>query len=428
MLMRFIWFTTILLLSYAVSAPPVYACSKGAFWPILPDSVAYFIGNAARDTVLAGPGTVGYLPEGMGHYSRAGNRPIRGQRIRVEKLGGPATQWLASNVQEVVVVPWDYDAGCSTLPWGRSAQWDDPGTRGFYIAKLRAREHWAGGRPTFDLFNPGHLPYTATEEIRKMGRHSAVSSLLSLNQVFDLYQAFPTSAEIERQQASALARLQAWVRTHPDLARRPPAEFLLSVAVRHVTEAELATTDHPALGSWRFSLRVPGDTTYVFYGKTTSFPVARWTRSRTKPDGVEALLPPAEGYTFKVGIHRRLDALPPAAPRHDWIIIPQRHMSVMAKPDSIIGGKTYWRGSLSPELLQLPGLDDPRVRRAASVLSQSYSDYSTSGQGLAAPTPALFVLGTDGVLRVRQTIPLGAGEELIFEGEQISRQVIYTPK
>jgi hypothetical protein len=261
-----------------------------------------------------------------------------------------------------------------------------------------------------------------------MGQDTSVSSLLSLNQVFDLYQAFPTAEEIEREQTSALARLQAWVRTHPDLAGRPPAEILLSDAVRHVTEAELATTDHPALGSWRFSLRVPGDTAYVFYGKTTSFPVARWTRSRREHDAVEALLPPAEGYTFKVGIHRRLDALPPAAPRHDWNIIPRRHMSVMAKPDSIIEGQTFWRGSLSPELLQLPGLDDPRVRQAASVLSQSYSDYSTSGQGLAAPTPALFVLGTDGVLRVRQTIPLGAGEELIFEGEQISRQVIYTPK
>ncbi|MDQ3520738.1 MAG: hypothetical protein M3434_00060 [Gemmatimonadota bacterium] len=100
----------------------------------------------------------------------------------------------------------------------------------------------------------------------------------------------------------------------------------------------------------------------------------------------------------------------------------------MAKPDSIIEGQTFWRGSLSPELLQLPGLDDPRVRQAAAVLSKSYSDYSTSGQGLAAPTPALFVRGADGVLRVRQTIPLAAGEELIFEGEQISRQVIYTPK
>jgi hypothetical protein len=103
-------------------------------------------------------------------------------------------------------------------------------------------------------------------------------------------------------------------------------------------------------------------------------------------------------------------------------------MSVVAKPDSIIVGQTFWRGSLSPELLQLPGLEDPRVRRAAAVLKQSYSDYSTSGQGLAAPTPALFVLGTDGILRVRQTIPLGAGEELIFEGEQISREVIRTPK
>jgi hypothetical protein len=421
--MRVTLMTAVVLTIVLLASSPAHACSKGTFSTSLGDSQAFFTGQATADTLLTGPGAVSY-GSGGGHYGRTDRRAIYGQVVRVDQLGGPATRLLPQGTREVVVVPWDYDAACQPLAWGRSAQWVPPGTRGFYIASLRAPEHWVAGKPTFDLHNPGHLPYTGTERIREMGRDTAVSTLLSPDQVFDFYQALPTADEVAKRKAEALGMLRRWVQAHPDLAQRPPAEMLLRFVLSSVAHAELKEVNHPVLGTWRFKLQVPGGSTHTFYARTEAYPTNRWTPSRTRVEPVpgQLQLAPAEGYTFLVAVSDALDDLPEAIRARDY---KQAYIYALALPDSSGAEKAEWRGWLESSLLRQAFPDDPVIERAAKEAFERFS--SRYRQGLPDETPARFTRGVDGVLRVQQSFPLSEGRDLLVEGEQVSRKVIQIP-
>lgn len=415
--------TAVLLATAVLAISPAHACSKGTFSTLLADSQAFFTAQATADTLLAGAGAVSY-GSGGGHYGRTDRQGIYGQLVQVDHLGGPAARLLPQGTREVVVVPWDYDPACRPLAWGRSARWVSPGTRGFYIASLRSPERWAAGKPTFDLHNPGHLPYTGTERIREMGRDTAISSLLSPNQVFDLYQALPTADEVAEGKREALGALRRWVQAHPDLAKRPPAEMLLSRVLGSVARAELKEVDHPALGTWRFRLQVPGDSTYTFYARTEAYPTGRWTPSRTRPDPVsgQLQLAPAEGYSFLVAVSDDLDSLPEAVRARNY---KQAYIKALALPDTSGEERAEWRGWLESSLLRQAFPDDPVIQSAAKEAFQHFG--RRYRQGLPDETPARFTRGMDGVLRVQQSFPLSEGGVLLVEGEQVSRKVIQIP-
>jgi hypothetical protein len=59
------------------------------------------------------------------------------------------------------------------------------------------------------------------------------------DQLFDVYEAAPSAAEVDRLKPEALEPLRRWVRARPDLARRPPAERLLDWVLDAVGRAEL---------------------------------------------------------------------------------------------------------------------------------------------------------------------------------------------
>lgn len=415
--------TAVLLATAVLASSPAHACSKGTFSTSLGDSQAFFTAQATADTLLAGAGGVSY-GSGGGHYGRTDRQAIYGQLARVDQLGGPAARLLPQGTREVVVVPWDYDAACRPLAWGQSARWVSPGTRGFYIASLRAPEHWVTGKPTFDLHNPGHLPYTGTERIREMGRDTAISSLLSPSQVFDLYQALPTADEVAERKAEALGTLRRWVQAHPELAQRPPAEMLLSWVLSSVARAELKEVNHPTLGTWRFRLQVPGDSTHTFYARTEAYPTNRWTPSRTRPDPVsgQLQLAPAEGYSFLVAVSDDLGSLPEAVQARNY---KQAYIYSLAFPNSSGANRAVWRGWLEPSLLRQAFPDNPVVQRAVKEASERFS--SKYRQDLPFETPARFTRGVDGVLRVEQSFPLSEGKDLLVEGEQVSRKVIQIP-
>lgn len=421
--MRVALMNAVVLTINLLAGSPAHACSKGAFSTTLGDSQAFFTGHATADTLLTGPGAVSY-GSGGGHYGRTERRAIYGQLVRVDQLAGPATQLLPQGTREVVVVPWDYDAACRPLAWGRSAQWVSPGTRGFYIASLREPEHWVAGKPTFDLHNPGHLPYTGTEYIREMGRDTAVAALLSPDQVFDFYQALPTADEVAMRKAGALGKLRQWVQSHPDLAQRPPVERLLDWVLSSVARAELKEVDHPVLGTWRFKLQVPGDSAYTFYARTEAHPTNRWTPSRTRVESIPRQLhpAPAEGYIFLVAVSDALEDLPEAVRVRDY---KQAYIYALALPDSSGAEKAEWRGWLESSLLRQAFPDDPLIQRAAEEAFERFRN--TYRQGLPDETPARFIRGVDGVLRVHQSFPLSDRGDLLVEGERVSRKVIQTP-
>ena len=419
--MRAIPLTAALLVSATVAVSPAFACSKGSFFGPLSGGYAFFTATATPDTVLAGAGTVTFAAGARGgHFGGDGQRSIHGQLVSADRIGGPAASGLPSGVTQVVVVPWDYDPGCRPLPWGRSARFVAPGTRGLYVAELRAQEHWAGGIPTFDLHNPGHLPYTATTRIVGMGADTTVASLLSPDQVFDFYQALPTRGQVEQERWQALGPLRAWVRAHPDQAERAPAERLLWRVLHSLSELDRRETDHPLLGTWRFTLRVPGEPARTFYARTEGHPSTSWGPSRAAEETLRGELGPlpADGYHFLAAITNRMEDLPDLG---NGPLRSQAYLVARAAPDSSAGEPT-WRGRIETTVLAKAFPGDPRVGDAARVAEQE-SAARPDGEELREDLPATFARGADGVIRVRQSFPTGNGAELLLEGEQVSRTV-----
>lgn len=404
-----------------LGATPALACSKGTLGAPLGDSVSYFTGIGTADTLLAGPGTVGFdrRPGTPAGYS------IYGQLVRVNRIGGRTAARLPSGIREVVVVPWGYDPACRTLSWKGSAQWVPVGTRGFFVATLRDADHWVGGRPTFDLHNPWNMPYTGTERIREMSRNDPVSALLSIDDVFDLYEALPSAAEAEARGLEALASLRAWVTANPELAARPPADRLVSMVLGAIAHAELKETDHPVLGTWRFTLSVGGDSAHTFYARTDSHPTTGWSPSRRPYDRNpgEIRIDPPEGYAFLATLSDRADELPEEmVSRRDHV---QSYLYALAEPEPEADGTTAWRGNVDPSLLAAAAQNDPAVQRAAEEARERFRERYR--QGLADELDGRFTRDADGTLRFTQTVPLSDGEDLVLTGEQISRTVVRIP-
>lgn len=423
--MRISWFAAACLAIPPLVPVPTYACSMSQFAALVNDSDAFFTGTTTADTLFAGPGPVSYRGA-VDQLGRASGRPIYGQVVRVDRIGGPAAKQLPKDVSEVVVVPWGVDSACRPVVWSLSAQWVTPGTRGLYVATLRAPEHWVDGRPTVDVHNTGEIPYTAdAERIREMGPGDSAASLLSPEQLFKVYRALPTVSEIETRGPAVLEPLRAWAREHPDLATRPPARLLLGavtgyIANRQIRE-ELRQTDHPVLGTWRFTLRMPEGTSRAFFARTGAHPTGRRSRSLPRTENpLEVRVSPAEGYSFLAATAPTLEELP-ATPDQAY-----RHGSgylyASAHIDSIGDGTMGWRGYVEVGLLRGVLSGDPRLRDA---IDESFRrGVYRLDEGLPAETPARFTKGADGMLRVTHSFPLSGGEVLILEGEQVSREVI----
>ena len=386
-------------------------CNKVAFSITLDGSIALFTGSATGDTLLAGPGSFG--PNAPGG--------IYGQVIRVDRMGGPAAARLPDSVREAVVVPWDYDVACRPLPWREGTSWAAPGTPAFYLAALRPPSQWVDGKPTFDLHNPRHLPYTATRPIPEMVGDTALASLLSPDQLFEFFQQFPTVAQMESERLLALRPVDTWVRDHPELAARPPAKMLYAFLQGMASNVPLNETFHVALGTWRFTLRVPGDSARTFYIRSEPHPADRWFPSRTRRGAppAPARMPP-EGFTILAATARTAEALPEATgnrSRHAFYY-------TLAYFDSSGVSGAHWRGSILALLRQaLPG--DPAAEAAAAADLARYRE--RFDQGLPVAVEARYFGGPDGVLRVTEKIPLRGGGEIVLEGEQLSRTVLRPP-
>jgi hypothetical protein len=134
----------------------------------------------------------------------------------------------AAGTREVVLVPWEFDAGCRPAAWRGGARWAELGTPGFYVATLRARAHWAGGRPTFDVYFAGRYPYPTGSYFR-----SAPAGALSASEYFDLYAALPSSRTPYPQRNDAARRLWGWARANAAVAAKHPAAAILAEVRRY---------------------------------------------------------------------------------------------------------------------------------------------------------------------------------------------------
>jgi hypothetical protein len=414
---RAAWGMALILLLLLLTAAPAHACRKMALAAPLTDSQVFFTGVVTANTVEAGPGEVKYgLRDGRPGHAPA--RPIHGQVFRIERIGGPKAGGLPAGLGEIVVVPWDYDASCQTLAWPADAQWTPPGTRGFVTGTLRPREHWVNGRPTLDTHNPYYLPYTGSQRVPGISRDVPIEDFLAPDHVFELHQVLPTRSALARGGEEAVAPLRAWVAANPELASRPPAALMIGLVLRAMDRAALLETGHPMLGTWRFTLHVPGQGVHTLYARSELAPAGRWSPDPARPelDAGGLRLRPADGYSFLVLLGSSLEDLPATV---EYRLGPvTAFMYALASPEST-EEKLSWWGGIEPSLLAKAVPDDPLVQRAvAEATERSRARYRDD---LPAETPARFVLGADGILRVRQLFPVRGAGEILLKGERISR-------
>jgi hypothetical protein len=192
----------------------------------------YFLGQAHPDTVRVGEGDVTPVAD-VGPNGHGKRRDIFGQRVRITELNVDASLEVRRALDEagspdVVVVPWDYDAGCEPTYWRSSARWIEPGPEAFYVVRLRPRRHWAGNYPTFDAFFAALHPYPLGLALRARRRREH-GPWLSPRELFSLYTVMPSWTEMRTSRLEALDRIEAWEVANPALARRYPANEAISI-------------------------------------------------------------------------------------------------------------------------------------------------------------------------------------------------------
>jgi hypothetical protein len=246
------------------------------------DAIA-FVASATLDTLHTGPGPVQHRIA-AGHSGGGSRRAIYGQVVRVERLEGRATSRLGAAVasagNEVVVVPWDYDASCVPVPWDRSARWLTSGSSAVLLGRLRDRTDWVGGRPTFDL-TPGADTYHPAGYARDWGR----DSILTAEEFLGLYERLPDHRTFEASPDSAIAPVLRWQREHPELARKPVARELIDQLLFEAEDARYKLRPSFIAGTYRVVYRLPSGDSVAFFARTERHPhFVNWSSSISPAD------------------------------------------------------------------------------------------------------------------------------------------------
>lgn len=394
------------------------ACSKAPFVSVQMPRGVHLIATAAADTVVAGAGDVRYVVS-MGHYGPACERPIYGQVMEVERIGGLAARGLDPSVKRVVLVPWDYGADCRPTPWARSARWVRPGARGLFTATLRDTAHWAGGLPTFDVHSPGSNPYPQTAEADPYGG-AAADPRLSMEDYFSVLETLPTPEQVESSAAEAYQPLFRWAEQRPALARRYPLSAMIEFA-RHDIGYQRMRGRSPLLGgTYRFEARLGDGPPRVFFARTRQRPTTPW-RPVDGDDGELEEADTREGYSILTTGALSADSLPLA-------VGPGRNMdregylTLLWEPEPGGGQGRTFRGRVELSLVRGQFPADSAMRSfTRDAFDEMVNDPEPPG------LPARFVLSPGGEARVEQTTRLRDGRTLRLTGTRISRETIAEP-
>jgi hypothetical protein len=191
--------------------------------------------RALGETVVASDGLPPFV---YAEWQRPGSRPaISGQVVIVERVLGRDSadvRRLLGRVRKAVLVPWDHDTGCEPIPWTSAARWIAPSTVGFVAARLRPRDKWAGGLPTFDVRDAWREPYTAERARLALGSLGRERAVMSPDEYGSFYQALPSDEEWMRDRLPSYDDLFAWERENPVVATKEPAAMEIARAHRTV--------------------------------------------------------------------------------------------------------------------------------------------------------------------------------------------------
>jgi hypothetical protein len=360
--------------------------------------VAYVLGTAAADTVLAGPATVQY-DTGDGHFGRGPDRPIHGQQFIVSRIGSP-TQ-LPPTVPRVVLVPWDYGPDCRPTPWGRSARWLETNEQTLIVGSLREPRYWANGIPTIDVSMLGPHPYPQHESSFR-----ATEPALSADELFTLLEALPDAEHVDSAPVEAIVAFQRWAAANAGIARRWPADGSLA-KLRHEGEmALLRKVTLPILGTFRFAVARPGRDSAVFFVRTDRRPTSVWHGRASAHAGQPTDVRLPDAYAIVVSTVTSSADLP-SGDGHG-IFGEIGFFKMINEPTIRANGSREWEGRVeffTMERRMLPELS----------ITDRPDELASLGR---------FVMDADGRVWVEMTIGRSAGRPITVRGERISTTVM----
>jgi hypothetical protein len=385
-----------------------------------PHAVA-FVGAADGDTILAGPGAEQPVVE-EGHYGRGGSQSIYGQRVRIERLerGAPSalTEATVTN-RSAVIVPWDYSASCRRVAWSRSARWLPPSTRGAFVAELRERRHWVGGRPTFDVtpeaaVYPSPWPHRARSPLID-------APMLSADEFLSLYEVLPDWDSLRVTPESAAAPLLRWAQMFPQIAAKQPAAYLLDFVREEVIEALYESRPSPLAGTYRVVFRTPAGDSSVFFARTEpqASSVIREEGSRGKrsdPRSGRRII----GHYLLALVARMTDEFPP---RRTGANVPEGFLAIVDSAIAQTDSGAVFAGSVDLEHVAASLVSDPLARRRLTEAARHKAALQThlfnSGRPL---TPGRFLISGSGDARFEMVIDHDGVPALTVRAERISRE------
>ena len=206
--------------------------------------------------------------------------------------------------------------------------------------------------------------------------------------------------------------------------RGSSASITGSPVVSRSRTSRLRSIEPPLAGTYRFEARLGDDAPRTFYVRTRTRPTTWWDVTPLDLDqsvGDEA--EQARGYYLLSSGSLSADSLPiDCGPTRQ--MSREGYMAMFTQPDAE-GEPRTWRGSIEVGLVadQFPA--DSALRRFERDEFERFSARSERGEPHDAP--ARFVLGTDGSVRVEQTLILPDGRSLRLAGERISRMTIAEP-
>lgn len=278
----------------AVSAGPVAACSTRGTWVSGGTTALRFMATFLPDTVLAGPGAL-KPGNALGHFGRGDRRTIYGQLAMLGEVPSRTARVLPEAARTVVLVPWDYAADCSLVPWNRSAVWLTPGQEGLLSAALRPQEHWVDGMPTFDIFRPERQPYDPSNE-ELGGSDSIAMTALPPQRLMHLLDSLPSAS------TDTLVLRRVFDRLHGDatLRDRYPVMTLISAAVSGIETARMEGIRPPFAGTLKLELSFEGGPWRTLWARTDPSPThlngERWADDVEPTDPLTPRL--YDGYTL----------------------------------------------------------------------------------------------------------------------------------
>lgn len=420
---------TVVVAAFAL-APPAHACSKVSFFTSRYPGITHFVGTATSDTVLAGAGPV-RLRTKAGRSASDTSRLIYGQVVEVERLGQTVSPTLRDAVpaagSRVILVPWGYAPDCETLPWTQSVLWVQTGTRALFSATLREREHWVNGVPTLDVHTPYTTPYPSERSLR-FARISARAepgvpeSMLTPEQLLELYDLLPEDALMAADPDSAVAPLRRWMRSHPELVGRIPAAHIARMVLGQAETARVQATTSPLAGTYRFVLRVPSGDSVIFFARTAVHPTGRLrdlqaAAVRPRSETSTSLEPaPSPGYYLMAYIATSPEELP-SVRTYDRLRR-QGYFASLFAPDVETSDSTVWQGSV--DLIEHAARMLPPGELRSQIEAANTTMWSMLRSGERTFVPGRFVRRADGSVHYTLDAKRYGAQVLSIRGERVT--------